>query len=116
MTDKLEKIIIDALEDIKGQNIATLDVSGLTGIMDKMVVASGNSTRQVKALANNVVVEAKKAGFRPIGVEGDDTAEWILVDFGDIIVHVMLPATRTFYDLEKLWSFRPSDAQRNAED
>lgn len=116
MSDSLESIIIDALEDIKAQNIAILDVRELTGIMDKMVVASGTSTRQVKALADNVVARAKQAGYRPIGVEGEDTAEWILVDFGDIIVHLMLPATRAFYDLEKLWSFRPGETLRSEED
>jgi ribosome-associated protein len=80
-----------------------------------MVVASGNSNRQVKSLANNVVVDAKKAGFDLIGIEGDDVSEWILVDFGDVIVHIMLPATRVFYDLEKLWSLRPDDRPISAD-
>ena len=107
MTQSLNDIVISALEDVKAQNITSLDVRELTGVMDTMIVASGNSNRQVKSLATNVAVEGKKAGFEIIGVEGDDTAEWILVDFGDVIVHIMLPATRAFYDLEKLWSSAP---------
>jgi len=109
MSKELTALVIDALEDIKGQNIVTLDVSSLTDVMDTLVVASGNSSRQVKALADNVVEQAKTAGYRPIGIEGLDGAEWVLVDFGDVVVHVMLPATRAFYDLEKLWSMRPED-------
>lgn len=113
MTQSLKDIVISALEEVKAQNIISLDVRELTGIMDTMVVASGNSNRQVKSLATNVAVEGKKAGFDLIGVEGDDTSEWILVDFGDVIVHVMLPATRAFYDLERLWSMRPGDFPGN---
>ena len=89
MKKDLHEIIITALEDIKAQDIVSIDVKELTGIMDTMVVASGNSSRQVKSLANNVVVDAKKAGFTVIGMEGDDVSEWILVDFGDVIVHVI---------------------------
>ena len=70
----------------------------------------------MKSLATNVAVEGKKAGFEIIGVEGDDTSEWILVDFGDVIVHVMLPATRSFYDLERLWALRPGDRPTSADD
>ncbi|MBT5387449.1 MAG: ribosome silencing factor [Porticoccaceae bacterium] len=109
MTQALKDIVINALEEIKATNITTIDVRELTGMMDTMIVASGNSNRQVKSLANSVVVDAKKAGYSLIGVEGDDTAEWILVDFGDVIVHVMLPTTREFYDLERLWALRPGD-------
>ena len=116
MTQALKDIVISALEEVKAQNISSLDVRELTGVMDTMIVASGNSNRQVKSLATNVAVEGKKAGFEIIGVEGDDTSEWILVDFGDVIVHVMLPATRVFYDLEKLWSVRPGDMSENGDD
>jgi len=108
MSDLLP-VVINALEEVKALNTITLNVKSLTGITDHMVITSGNSNRQVKALANNVIVEGKKAGFTPVGIEGDDTNEWILVDFGDVIVHVMLPATREFYELEKLWTLRPSD-------
>jgi ribosome-associated protein len=115
MSQSLKDVVIAALEEVKAQNIIALDVRELTGVMDHMIVASGNSNRQVKSLASNVAVEGKKAGFSIIGVEGDDTSEWILVDFGDVIVHVMLPATRAFYDLERLWSMRPGDAQDDSE-
>ena len=104
MRKNLTEIVVNALEDVKALDIALIDVRGLTDIMDTMVVASGNSSRQVKALANNLVVDAKRAGYKPIGVEGDDTSEWILVDFGDLVAHIMLPATRQLYDLERLWS------------
>ena len=109
MTQALKDIVIGALEDIKALDITSIDVRELTGMMDTMVVASGNSNRQVKSLANSVVVSAKEAGYKLIGIEGEDKAEWILVDFGDVIVHVMLPTTREFYDLERLWSIRPND-------
>jgi ribosome-associated protein len=109
MTQALKDIVISALEDIKASDITSIDVRELTGMMDTMVVASGNSNRQVKSLANSVVVSAKEAGYKLIGIEGDDKAEWILVDFGDVIVHIMLPTTREFYDLERLWSIRPND-------
>jgi ribosome-associated protein len=116
MSQSLKEIVISALEEVKAENITSLDVRELTGVMDTMIVASGNSNRQVKSLANNVAVEGKDAGFELLGVEGDDTAEWILVDFGDVIVHIMLPATRAFYDLEKLWSVRPGDFPEGGDD
>jgi ribosome-associated protein len=107
----LKTIVTAALEDIKATDITAIDVRELTGIMDTMIVASGNSNRQVKALANSVVSEAKTAGYSLIGIEGEDTAEWILVDFGELIVHIMLPTTRAFYDLERLWAIRPNQEQ-----
>ena len=115
MKKNLHEIVINALEDVKAQDIVSIDVMELTGVMDTMVVASGNSSRQVKSLANNVIVDGKKAGFSLLGVEGDDIGEWVLVDFGAVIVHIMLPATRVFYDLEKLWSLRPDDRPINAD-
>jgi len=111
MSTSLKDIVVDALEDIKGHNIAVLDVSELTDIMDTLVVASGTSSRQVKALADNVIEKCKKAGFPPIGTEGEGS-DWVLVDLGDLVVHIMLPETRTFYELEKLWSVRPDDVKR----
>lgn len=111
MSRSLQNIVIGALEDMKGKDIVVMDVSELSDIMETMIVVSGTSSRQVKSLANNVVVECKKNGFQPIGVEGNDVGEWVLVDLGSIVVHVMLPATRTFYDLEKLWSMRPDDVK-----
>lgn len=101
---ELKKLVIDALEDLKGHHIVELDVRELTDVMDYLVIASGNSNRQVKSLADNVIEAAKGQGMRPLGVEGQSGAEWVLVDFGDVVVHIMLPATRDFYDLERLWS------------
>jgi ribosome-associated protein len=102
--DKLKHLIVGALDDLKAVNTVTLDVTGLTDVMDCLVIASGTSNRHVKSLANNVSMEAKKQGVRPLGVEGDDAGEWVLVDFGDVVVHIMLPATRDLYDLERLWA------------
>jgi len=102
--ETLKELIVDALEDLKAVNTVTLDVTGLTDVMDYLVISSGTSNRHVKSLASNVSMEAKKQGMRPIGVEGDDAGEWVLVDFGEVVVHVMLPATRDFYDLERLWT------------
>lgn len=116
MTQALKDIVINALEEIKATDIVDIDVRELTGMMDHMIVASGNSNRQVKSLANSVVVDAKEAGYKLIGVEGDDTAEWVLVDFGDIIVHIMLPTTREFYDIERLWTMRPDDFLDNTDE
>jgi ribosome-associated protein len=101
--ESLKQLVVEALDDLKAVNTVTLPVAALTDVMDYLVVASGTSNRHVKSLANNVCMEAKKQGMRPLGVEGEDAGEWVLVDFGDVVVHVMLPATRDFYDLERLW-------------
>ncbi len=101
---ELKKLVVDALEDLKGHHVVELDVKELTDVMDYLVIASGNSNRHVKSLADNVLEAAKGQGMRPLGVEGQSGAEWVLVDFGDVVVHIMLPATRDFYDLERLWS------------
>jgi len=108
MSAELNKLIIDALEDLKGQKIVELDVTQLTDVMDHLIIANGTSNRHVKSLANNVIEELKTAGHRPIGIEGLDVGEWVLVDYGDTVVHVMLQATRDFYELEKLWSKVPA--------
>ena len=102
--EQVTQVVLEALDDLKAVNPVTLDVGGLTDVMDYLVIASGTSNRHVKSLASNVSVEGKKAGVWPLGIEGDDTGEWVLVDFGDVVVHVMLPATRDFYDLERLWA------------
>lgn len=112
MSKSLTDIVIDALEDIKAKDIAVLDVTELTDVMDTLVVASGTSNRQVKAMADNVVEKCKHEGHQPLGVEGMESADWVLVDLGDVVVHVMLPETRSFYELEKLWSVRPDDVKR----
>ncbi|HRD66339.1 MAG TPA: ribosome silencing factor [Candidatus Competibacter sp.] len=102
--EDLQKIVVDALEESKAQDIKILDVRGIASFTDLMIVASGTSTRQVKALADKVIEKSTRAGIRPLGVEGQREAEWVLVDLNDIVVHVMLPQTRDFYNLEKLWS------------
>ena len=96
-------VVHEALADVKAKDILALDVSCISNVADAIVIASGTSTRHVKALADNVAEEARKAGFRPIGVEGERDAEWILIDLGFVVVHVMLPTARKFYDLESLW-------------
>jgi ribosome-associated protein len=99
----LATVVTDALDDLKGQQITVLDVRHLTDVTDTMVVASGRSDRHVRALADTVVEKCREAGVRPIGVEGEKTGEWVLVDLGDVVVHLMLPRVREFYNLEKLW-------------
>lgn len=104
MTDETSRLAVEALENLKGQEIVNIDVTELSDVMDNMIVATGTSNRHVKSLAANVVDELKKKGQLPIGVEGMDSSDWVLVDYGTVVVHVMLPQTRGFYDLEKLWS------------
>ncbi len=104
---KLAKTAIEALEDLKAQDIKVLDVQKLTTVTDTMVICTGTSNRHVKALAQNVVEDAKKSGFRPLGVEGLDGGEWALVDLGGVVVHVMQAQARAFYQLEKLWAVEP---------
>jgi len=99
----LRKIVIEALDDMKALEVKVLDVRGLTDVADTMVIASGTSDRHVRSVAKNVVEKTKAAGFRPHGVEGQQDSDWVLIDLHDMIVHVMLPRTREFYGLEKLW-------------
>ena len=99
----LQAIVTTALDDMKAVNVRVLDVRGLTDIADTMIIASGNSDRHVRSIADNVAQKAKEAGFRPIGTEGARDGEWVLVDLQDVIVHVMLPRVREFYGLERLW-------------
>ena len=104
-------IVTAALEDMKAVNVKKLDVRALTDIADTMMIASGNSDRHVRSIAEHVVEKAKAAGFRPLGVEGSRDAEWVLVDLQDILVHVMLPRVREFYGLEELWESPAPDAK-----
>jgi ribosome-associated protein len=106
-SDKLSKLIEDALDDMKAQDIVRLDVRDMTTVTDYMIIASGTSRRHVQAIVENVAERSKAAGQRPIGIEGEEGGEWVLLDLQDALVHVMLPKVREFYNLEKLWSLRP---------
>ncbi|MDZ7770285.1 MAG: ribosome silencing factor [Woeseia sp.] len=109
-SEKFSNVIVNALEDLKARDIVRLDVRKLTTVTDYMIVASGTSNRHVKAIADAVVEASREAGVRPIGIEGEEGSEWVLVDLGDTLVHVMQPRIREFYNLEKLWSLPPSSA------
>ena len=100
---KMVDVAITALEDVKAKDIVVMDVSAKTSLFQRMIIASGDSNRQVKALVNNVAVDLKEQGFEIISTEGTDSGEWALVDAGDVVVHVMLPAVRDYYDIEALW-------------
>mgnify|MGYP000029413305 FL=1 len=102
--EQLHHLVVEALDDLKAKDIVTLDVREMTGMTDHMVICTGTSSRHVKSLAANVASDAKKQGVMPLGVEGDNGSDWVLVDFGDIVVHVMMTEAREFYELEKLWS------------
>ena len=109
--DQLLQLVHESLEDFKAIDIQEIDVSAHNPLTDRFVVASGSSSRHVKSMAENLVMKAKAAGCPPLGVEGQAQAEWVLVDLNDIIVHLMLPKTRAFYNLEKLWE--ASSGHRN---
>lgn len=107
---RLRGIVVKALDDLKARDVVEIDVRGKTSITDLIVIASGTSSRHVKSIADEVVKSAKQAGLPPIGVEGEREAEWVLVDLGDVVVHVMLPRAREFYGLERLWTVGDGDA------
>ncbi|MBV8665278.1 MAG: ribosome silencing factor [Burkholderiaceae bacterium] len=100
---KLQAVVIDALEDVKAQDIRMFDTTHLTSLFDRIAVASGTSNRQTKALASSVREKVKEAGGNVVSLEGEDTGEWVLVDLGDMIVHIMQPAIRAYYRLEEIW-------------
>ena len=108
----LLQVVEGALDEMKAVNVKVLDVHKLTDIADTMIIASGNSDRHVRSIADRIVEHAKKGGFRPMGVEGERDGEWVLVDLQDVIVHIMLPRVREFYRLENLWDV--SAARREA--
>jgi ribosome-associated protein len=110
--NKLEKTAVAALEDIKARDIVIFDVRKLTSLYDTMILATAESARQTKALASSVQEKMKAAGGRILGVEGEQSGEWVLVDCGDLIVHIMQPAVRQYYNLEELWSHTPSKAPK----
>lgn len=116
-SDQLRDLVISVLEDLKAIDIQVIDVSGQNPLTDLFVIASGSSNRHVKSMAEKIIMKAKASGCPPLGVEGERTAEWVLVDLNDVIVHLMLPQTRAFYNLEKLWeasSQQRSSAGRSA--
>ena len=104
---KLQTLVVDALEDVKGQDIVLFDTTHLTSLFDRIAVVSGTSNRQTKALAASVRDKVKEAGGDVVGLEGEDTGEWVLVDLGDMIVHIMQPAIRQYYRLEEIWGEKP---------
>jgi ribosome-associated protein len=110
----LVKTVVAALDDMKAVNVKVFDVRRVTDVSDCMVLASGNSDRHVRSIADRVVERAKAGGYRPMGVEGERDGEWVLVDLNDVIVHVMLPRVREFYGLEELWEPPPAPAKKAA--
>ncbi|GIX36385.1 MAG: ribosomal silencing factor RsfS [Lysobacteraceae bacterium] len=100
----VREVVERALEDLKARDVKVIDVRGKTSVTDFMVIASGTSNRHVKSIADEVIRKTREAGVQPLGVEGEREAEWVLVDLGDVVVHVMLPRTREFYGLERLWT------------
>lgn len=113
-TDELRDRIVNTLDESKAVDVCVLDVLEMTSVTDIMIIASGTSSRHVKSIADSVIEKAKECGVRPLGVEGEQSAEWILVDLGDVVVHVMQSDVRDFYNLEKLWSLK--DAKKEAVD
>ena len=112
--ETMKSAVVNALEDVKAIDIKVIDVSKLTAIATYMIIASGSSNRQTKALANNVVVKLKELGAVVYGIEGEKEGEWVLVDLGDIIVHVMQPTARDYYNLEQLWGAAESRRSKAA--
>src|SRR6185295_10138140 len=100
---KKQRVVVDALEDIKGRDILVYNTARMTSMFERVVIASGDSTRQVKALADNVQEKMRENGARVYGVEGESAGEWVLVDLGDVVVHIMHPTVREFYNLEEVW-------------
>ncbi len=108
---ELQKLTVESLEDMKGRDIIVLDVADRTTVTDYMIVATGTSQRHVKSLANEIVEKSKEAGVRPLGMEGESDGNWILVDLGDVLAHVMTEDSREFYALEKLWGVAEPEDQ-----
>ena len=109
--EQLKELVLTALEDFKAIDVQSIDVSEQNPLTELFVIATGNSTRHVKSMAENLILKAKAAGCQPLGVEGGRESDWVLVDLNDVIVHLMLPQARAFYNLEKLW--QASSKQRN---
>ncbi|HRE18599.1 MAG TPA: ribosome silencing factor [Rhodocyclaceae bacterium] len=109
---KLQKIVVAALEDIKGKDIEVINTTKLTSLFDRLVIASGDSNRQVRSLARNVQDKVREAGGEIVSVEGEDSGEWVLVDLGDLVVHIMQPTVRAYYNLEELWQTTPAGRRK----
>lgn len=109
-TDELQQLVFDALNDLKAEKIHEINVEGVASFTDRMIFASGNSNRHVKSIAQSVLDSSKKASVTILGYEGEDVGEWVLIDLGDIVVHIMLPDTREFYDIERLWTEQADQA------
>ncbi len=113
---KLQKIAVAALEDVKAKDIEVINTSKLSALFDRVIIATGDSNRHVKSLARSVHDKAREADVQVIGIEGEETGEWVLVDLGDIVVHVMQPAVRAYYNLEELWKVVPKRPRKKAAD
>ena len=111
---QLEKIVVAALEDIKGKDIEVINTAKLTPLFERLVIASGDSNRQVRSLARNVADKVREAGGEILSTEGEDGGEWVLVDLGDVVVHIMQPAIRSYYNLEELWGGKGPERVRRA--
>ena len=111
---KLQKIAVAALENIKARDIEVINTTKLSSLFDRIIVASADSARQTKSLARSVQDKVLEAGGRVIGMEGEETGDWIVVDLGDIVVHIMQPAVRSYYNLEELWAARPAARKKSA--
>ncbi len=109
IVEKVKDLVVDSLNDMKAVDMVVLDVRGKSSVTDYMVIVSATSSRHVKAMASSVVADAKKADLPPLGIEGEQQGDWVLVDMGDVLVHIMMPETRAFYQLEKFWSDLASD-------
>ena len=111
---KKQRVVVDALEDVKGRDILVYDTARMPSMFERVVIASGDSTRQVKALADNVQEKVRESGARVYGIEGERAGEWVLVDLGDIVVHIMHPTVREFYNLEEVWGGKKVRMSRKA--
>src|SRR3989454_5088670 len=109
-----QRLVVDALEDIKGRDILVYNTARMPSMFERVVIASGDSTRQVKALADNVQEKVRENGARVYGVEGEAAGDWVLVDLGDVVVHIMHPTVRDFYNLEEVWGGKPVTVTRSA--
>ncbi len=112
---KLQKIAVAALEDIKGKNIEVINTAKISSMFDRVIICTGDSNRQVKALARNVLEKVRDAGAEVISIEGEEGGEWVLVDLGDVVVHVMQASVRQYYNLEELWQATPAQRRKAVE-